>query len=306
VARSLTFGVFLLASIACVAREVGDQPVDLSDGSTSGAAATTHDAEVTSSPGVSPASSSDDSAGSSSPEPDPSSTTAVGGDCHEGSYPVGLLYGAHWWRDWTVKPGRNRAACTVQTYDASALQMSCVPEDATEAVDVAIWGDGPIVEDSLAAMVGLDGLQFEMQIVSGFFPGAMWLTDLTLRTEEGELLLLYSEHDYNEPGDTVAQDDPGWSDPFDDLALVDHDCERTMPGDWVPPGPGTAIDLQQIFALEVVGDGGDVFPLFQGQQATVARDGQPYEVSVARAARYQHSCIKCPDSQVWFSIVRHD
>jgi hypothetical protein len=174
------------------------------------------------------------------------------------------------------------------------LFLQCVPEDGSgRAVEVELaTRGGPVVPESLAAMVGLEDLQV---VAQSSFGGTV--SDLSLRTMDGDLLVLYAEYTSAHPGVLVGLDLPGWAHPFESLELVDYGCALVESDDGSRPF--------MRFALEVTADDGEPLPLFQQQQATVIAGGHPYEVSLLSAELYDEPCMDCATARVQFSIVRH-
>jgi hypothetical protein len=185
--------------------------------------------------------------------------------------------------------------CTAVEFTEGDLFLQCVHEgDPGRDVEVGLVTQGRlVVPESVAAMVGLTDLQV---IVEPEYFSLDIVHDVSLRTSDGELLVLYVKGS-GAPGDPVEFDVLGGTQPFESLELVDYGC------DWVASDGGSSPFRR--FALEVTGDDGQPLPLFHRQQATVIAGGHPYEVSLLRAVLYEDPCSKCASSAVELSIVRH-
>lgn len=188
----------------------------------------------------------------------------------------------------------------MSAYDGELLVLDCIQDGAGADVKVVgIRGGGPIVGDALAAIVGMADLRVSMPYGMGFFPGYV-VPRSSLRTASGELLVL-SSIDNVGPGGALAVVDgsPNWAAPFTRaLAAVDLGCEIVL------ARPDTFPPAWQPFALAVEGDSGEVL-VFDGNQAAVEIDGLAYEVSARSARTPTRQCMKCPESETSFSIVRH-
>jgi len=229
------------------------------------------------------------------------STGSLGEDCPPPLDDLGSVTHVDPGEAWTFEgeSGISDGICSAVEYDGEQLRLQCVRVDRGPDVhDVIMYGGGPVVAELLDAIVGMEELRLSIAYGTGFFPGYL-LPHFTLRDSAGDLLVLHSSNFGAGPGDPVANvGGTGWTTPFTELALVDHGCA------FRPNPPDTFPESEQPFALEVGTDDGPV-SIFDGGQQTVQVDGAGYEVSVIEASIPSEACMKCPDAQTTFSIVRH-
>jgi hypothetical protein len=282
---------------ACTGGSESAEDADSSSTASTGADPATDASSVTSADGTTSSSTTDGAAESTAG----SSTGGIGEDCPPASADIGAVSSFHLGETWRFEgeSGVSEGICSAIDYDGARLRLDCVRVDAGADVHtVGIDGGGPIVDEMLSGIVGMEELRLSLPYAMGFFPGFYSFPHFTLRTSDGELLVLGS-YNMAGPGDpVVGVDIEGWTAPFAELGLVGHDCEIR------PNRPDTFPSGWQPFALEVGTDDGAV-ELFDGQQSSVLRDGVAYEVSVTMARIPSEVCDKCPPSEAAFSIVRH-
>lgn len=294
--------VLVVASLACVA---GD------DGPSEGAT-TSGPARGSSSGGAEDAGDVDGSTAASGTmsldatgEPggtDAGSSGEAGVECRQGSAGVGAIGGISLPGTWAFEEERgvSEGDCTAVAYDGERLELECTRDgEGAEVHAISILGGGPVVGDALQAIVGMEGLRLFLPYGLGFFPDAYLTPHFSVRSQAGELLVLWS-YDGAGPGDPFAETSvDAWADPFVDWSLVDEGCARienpqpeTAPADWKP------------FALEVGTDDGPV-ALYEGEQETLTVGGAAWEVSVTRARADIPCPADCPTDEIELSIVRH-
>jgi len=229
------------------------------------------------------------------------STGAIGEECPPAFDELGTVSHVNLAKTWTFEgeSGISEGICGAIEYDGERLRLECLRVDGgPELHEMDMHGGGPVVDELLSAMVGMEELRLSLPYGMGFFPGYV-VSHFTLRRSSGDLLVLASSNFGAGPGDPVANVGvDGWVAPFEDITLVDYGCAfRPNRSDTFPPA-------EQPFALEVGTDDGSI-SIFDGQQQTVLLDGVAYEVSVTEASIPSEVCMKCPEAQTTFSIVRH-
>jgi hypothetical protein len=241
-------------------------------------------------------------AGTSSSSDDSGGTTGEGGDgCPLGiagmeNQKVRLLVADDW--PWSDPPEELvDANCTPVSAQDGNLQLSCSPlDDGSNFYPITVATDRKEVSAFLATLADFEELALSFSGPIGFFPSTGVGAYHSLRTLEGELLLLGVNSDLGAGIDSIGPD--GWTVPLGPFSVDDPECEYR-------PALREGAELEKPLSLLVGADGGTT-QIFDRETATVQGNGEPYTVYLFDAfERGESGCASdCLVSEINFAILR--